>query len=260
MEIQFGIFPQVFLLVFFRVAAIALGTVFLGGNAVPKQVRVALAMALTIALLPMVPDEWILAAGKVTTVPDVILALMGEIFLGLSVGLICDTMVSLCVIGGEVIGLQSAMSMARELDPTSGVENPVFSILMQKAFVLIVLLSGGHLVLIRMVGQSFYAVPPQLTWMSMDVVTAIISLGSVMYEWGLRLAAPVLGAAMILNVAMGLMARLAPNFNILFLSLPIRVFVGISCIGLILRFGGAFFSTIIDLMMAACNAVLTGAG
>jgi len=258
MEIQFGIFPQVFILVFSRVGAIVMGTTFLGGKAVPNRVRIGVTFAITIALLPMVPDNWILAASAVTTVPTILLAVLGEIFLGLAVGLICNTMVSLCVIGGEVIGLQSAMSMARELDPNSGIQNPVYSILMQKVFILIVLLSGGHLLIIRMVGESFFTVMPQMTWMSIDIVKAIITLGTVMYEWGLRLAAPVLGAAMVLNVALGLMARLAPNFNILFLSLPIRVFVGISCIGLILRFGNSFFSTIIDLMMAACQSVLTG--
>jgi flagellar biosynthetic protein FliR len=94
--------------------------------------------------------------------------------------------------------------------------------------------------------------------MNLDLVTSVISLGSVMFEWGLRLAAPVLGAAMILNVALGLMSRLAPNFNILFLSLPIRVFTGIACLGLILRFGSSFFARAIEQMMAACASVLTG--
>jgi flagellar biosynthetic protein FliR len=258
MELQFGIFPQVFLLVLARIAAIIGSTAFFGGNAVSKTIKLAIALAITLCVMPTLPESWIEATSVVRTMPDVILAITGEIMMGLTIGLICTTIIDISMVGGQIIGQQSAMAMARELNPMTGIQNPIYAILMQKIFILIVLLNGGHLLLLQMVGKSFAFAAPQMGWMNLDLVTSVISLGSVMFEWGLRLAAPVLGAAMILNVALGLMSRLAPNFNILFLSLPIRVFTGIACLGLILRFGSSFFARAIEQMMAACASVLTG--
>ena len=76
-----------------------------------------------------------------------------------------------------------------------------------------------------------------------------------MFEWGLKFGLPVMCAGLILYVCLGLMSRLAPDFNVLFLSLPIRLLVGISVFGLALRFSGGYFERIMDDMLAGCWTV-----
>jgi flagellar biosynthetic protein FliR len=257
MDIQVGYFPQTFMLVIIRVAAIVGLLSFFGGAAITGRLRLALILGISIALMPMVPPEWSAAASEIRTGGDVFLAILGELLLGAAVALVCNVMNSVYILGGEVIGRQTAMSMARELNPESGIQNPVIAIMMQKLGILLVLLTGAHLVVIQMIGESFFAIPPQLAWLNLDILQALIGLGRGMYIWAIKLAAPVLGIAMVVNVAMGLMARLAPNFNILFLALPIRIFAGITGIGLVLKFGRGFFDDLIRIMLEGCAMLLT---
>ena len=48
-----------------------------------------------------------------------------------------------------------------------------------------------------------------------------------MFIAGLRLAAPMLAAFLILMVALALLARLVPEMNILFISMPMRLGLGL---------------------------------
>ena len=45
--------------------------------------------------------------------------------------------------------------------------------------------------------RSFAAVPPQLTWLSSGLLSNLLSLGTLMFEWGIKLAAPVLAGVLI---------------------------------------------------------------
>jgi flagellar biosynthesis protein FliR len=64
----------------------------------------------------------------------------------------------------------------------------------------------------------------------------MLKAGSAMMMLALKLSAPILGAFMLLMVVLGFMARVAPETNILFLSLPLRCGVGLIMIGLFMPF------------------------
>ena len=56
--------------------------------------------------------------------------------------------------------------------------------------------------------------------------TAVMQAGSLMLLLSLRLAAPILVAFLLMLVVLAIMARLVPEMNILFVSMPIRVGLG----------------------------------
>jgi len=253
MEIQLSYYPQALVLIVARMAAVTAGTVVFGRNVAPIQVRILVAVALAMVFTPLVPAEWARAAAALDSLPKLVVAMIGEVMLGVTLALICDLFVRILMVSGHVIGWSSSLTMANTLDPVNGTENNVLGALLQMVFVLLVWLYGGHLLLLKLIFRSFTTIPPLYTWLNDDVCALMVSLGATMFEWGVKLAAPVIAAAMILNCAMGLIAKMAPQFNILFLSLPIRLGTGMFMMGLFLRYGNSHMKKVFEQMITTCN-------
>ena len=68
------------------------------------------------------------------------------------------------------------------------------------------------------------------------MLESVVASGSMMLMLGLKIAAPLLGAFIILLVILAVLARVASEFNILFLSLPLRVGLGMVMTGMFTPF------------------------
>ena len=65
---------------------------------------------------------------------------------------------------------------------------------------------------------------------------------------GLKLAAPMLAAFLLLLVVLAILARMIPEMNILFISLPLRVGMGLLMVVVFLPFISTFVSEFAKLM------------
>lgn len=256
MDIQFGFLPQTFFLVLARVGGVLATVPFFGGSSVAPTIRAALILAVALVLTPVAPPGWVAAAGALRTLEGIVFGALGEVVLGAAIGLVCGLFVSVFLVGGEIIAQGSGLMMAQEVDPTSGISQTMMSQMLQSAFVLCVVLTNGHLVLLKLVAGSFYSVPPQTAWLTQNWMFGLMALGSGLFEWGVRLAAPVIATILILDVGFGLIARIAPDFDILFMSIPIRLSAALAMFGFVARFGAPFFGSVSDRMLEACAAML----
>lgn len=256
MDIQLGSYPQALVLVLARVAALMFTVPFYGAMQIPPGAKMMFAFVITLAILPVVPPEWASQAARLTTTTAMFVAVLYEILIGVAVGLICDLFVSTVLVAGEVMSLDSGLSMAQSVDPLSGHSSPVLAQVLQTAFVLFVLLTNGHLVLLKILAASFGTVRGGVDFFNNDFLNVLLSSGSIMFEWGIRLAMPLIAVALMLNVCMGLISKLAPEFDILFLSLPIRLGAGIAVFGMMLGFCGGIFERLTGQMLSYCAGVL----
>jgi flagellar biosynthetic protein FliR len=110
--------------------------------------------------------------------------------------------------------------------------------------------------LIRLLFESFAVVPPGGTLTATGLWTHLVAMGGIMFEWGVSLAAPLVAAALIVDVSMGLMARMAPDFEIMFLSLPVRLTIGLGLFGIVLRCSAGTFARITEQMLEQCARIL----
>ena len=255
MDIQFGCLPQVLLLTLARTAAIIFALPFFDVR-LEMQIRVGVALAITLAILPVLPESWIQAASAIHTLPEIVLAMLNEILLGATIGFICNIFVGACQFAGEIMGYSTSLNSAASLDPFSGVSSPALMQVMGTIFVLMILLSNSHLALLRMLATSFRTVPPAMTWVSAGLGQHLLGLGASMFTLGIGLAMPLMAAALLVDVCFGLIARLVPEVNILFLSLPVRLTIGFALFGVVLRCSAGSFSRLIEQMLEQCGRVL----
>jgi flagellar biosynthetic protein FliR len=257
MDIQAACYPQVFLLILTRVLAIVGGTAIFGRSLAPPKIRVGLAFGIAIVLTPVAPMAWVQACASLNTMPLLLPAILREVLLGAAIGLMCDLFISIFLVAGYVAGMSSSFTMAEVVDPVSGVSNNVLGQLFQLTFWMVILASNGHLLLLKLLFGSFQAIPPQSLWFNREMAGDMVAMGSQMFKWGFKLATPVVAAILIIDCAFGLISRMAPDFNILFLSLPVRLLVGLMVFGLTFRFGDTILLRLVEEMMAACARLLT---
>jgi flagellar biosynthetic protein FliR len=257
-EISFGVWPQVFFLVLARVAGILNTVPFFWGYHASPAIRVASSLAVALVLTPLAPAPWLAAAAGMNTLFGVFLGMLGEVAFGAAVGLICNVCVATVTVGGSEIAQSAGLQMAEELDPQSGISNTIMTNLLNMIFLLVVVLGNGHLALLRLTAASFFYAGPQLAWLHQGWVTGLISLGSDMFHWGLRIAAPVMAAMLVVNSGFALIARLAQEFDVLFLSIPVRLVVTFVVLGITLRFSQSVLQGIMNRMLEICARVMAG--
>ena len=104
------------------------------------------------------------------------------------------------------VGLGFAMAV----DPQNGVQVPVVAQLYVILGTLLFLAVDGHLALINAVVQSYDLVPVGSVTISAASLTALVSLGSIVFAGGILLALPVMTALLLINLAFGIITRSAP--------------------------------------------------
>lgn len=215
------------MLVFVRIGGLFVAAPFFGRAFIPVPVKVLLAALLAVILsgfsrspLPPHVDH---AFGFA-------LAALVEAGTGLLLGFAAQFVFYAVQTAGEALGYQMSLGMAQAYDPASeGTSNPLGQMLGLAFLLLFVLLDGPHH-LIRALAASFEVVPIGGARLSAGGPLLIQWTGA-FFATALRLAAPFMVTLFLLDVALGIFARVVPQADLFSLSLPAKLLLGL----------GAFF-------------------
>jgi flagellar biosynthetic protein FliR len=209
-----------------RVVPVLVLAPFLGGRMVPGTVKVGLAVAVALLVWPQ--------ALRGVTLPQlstvhVALLLGKEALVGVALGL-CAALVFLAAeAAGQLIDLARGASLAESLVPQSGTRaSPVADLYLQLAVVVFLAL-GGHRLFLAALARSYEVIPlltfPSTAGLGALAVTAIELTGQMLLV-AVGLATPVLLAAVLTDLALGLVNRAAPQLNAFVLGMPAKALVG----------------------------------
>jgi flagellar biosynthesis protein FliR len=232
-------------LVLTRISSFLLVVPVFGWNTIPLQVKAAIAMILSLFFYACKP----LAIDPVQTPAALaVILLAGEAIYGLALGLIAAMLFSVVQLSGRIVEQQMGMTMAEIVDPLTGEEAGVLSSLMEMIFILVFLSANGHHLFLLIFSRSCDAFPPGTVPALGPLVEGVVATGSAMFIACLRLAAPLLAAFLVLMVTLALLARLVPEMNILVISMPVRVGLGLFLVALFIPFVGGFVTEMADWM------------
>ncbi|MGD9110109.1 MAG: flagellar biosynthetic protein FliR [Phycisphaerales bacterium] len=212
-----------FMMVLTRISAFVLVAPVLGYQAIPVRVKAATVLLLSIFFTTIIPAQ---ISAQISLV-EIVLLLCAEATYGLALGLIAALVFAGVRVAGRIAERQMGMALAEVIDPLTGERAQPLSMLLEMLFIIMFLSANGHHLILLIISRSYQAAPAG-TIPSIQTLTAgTIVAGSTMFTAGLRLAAPMLAAFLLLMVALGVMARVAPEMNILFISLPMRIGLGL---------------------------------
>lgn len=200
-------------------------------NNVPIPVKAAMTVVFTLALWPHVA----LSGAIMPAHPfDIAIILLGEIIIGLVLGLAIDFLFMGIQSGGELLGFQMGFTMISFADPLTGNQTGLAAYFLWMTSLLTFLALDGHLYMLKGFAASFKILPPGALYIGENLLWEMLSLSAQVFVLALKIAAPVMVALFMVEVALGLIARTSPQVHIMEFGFPIKIGVGFFFVGLLL--------------------------
>jgi flagellar biosynthetic protein FliR len=236
-----------------RIAAATAMAAALGPSDIPGSVRVALAVVLAGVIT--------LAAGlhpiPLESVGQLLVASAGEAVIGAALAGGFLIAYAATQVAGRILDTQSGFGVAGIFDPATGSVAPLFGMLLGMTGICFFLAMDGHLVLIRAIAQSAETFPPGAALTDIDWPAALAQ-GSAMFVYGLALAAPVMVALLLADVAMAVCARSLPQLNVFLLGFPLKVMIGLAGLAIAVRFAGSVLRALFESTFRYWAHIATG--
>jgi len=178
---------------------------------VPREVRVGSVMTLTFIVAPIAP-----VAPEFPSLVGLVIALGGEVTVGVVMGGAVNILFQAMAVGGELISLQIGLAMATFFDPMMKTTQSPIGTLANLCAGVVFLLSNLHLVMIQALAESFTLLPPGNIPAPLQAGAVWIPLVGEMLSLGVRMAGPVICLTFTVNLFVGFLMRLAPKMNVFF--------------------------------------------
>lgn len=221
-DAQIGGWVSTFLLPLFRIASLLMTMPIIGTQLVPLRVRLYLALAMSVVLVPNLPPMPAVDALSLQTW----LLIAQEVLIGVMMGFTLQLFFHAFVIGGQILSTQMGLGFASMVDPTNGVSVPVIGQLFTVLVTLLFLAMNGHLVVFEVLAESFTSMPIGESLVGQHYWAIATRLGWVMGA-SLLLVLPAITALLVINLAFGVMTRAAPQLNIFSIGFPLTLLLGL---------------------------------
>ena len=215
-------FPLVALgIILVRPGVFIVATPVFGGDFIPPPVRVALTLALGVVLLPLVHTP------VPSSLAGLALIVAGEAAVGLALALSIRALIAGAELAGHVAGFQIGLGYAAIVDPQSGARNNVLSALYGTLATVVFLGINAHHAMLRALTRSYELLPPGNWQANTGLADAVTRLLGLVFLLGMQLAMPVIIVLLLVEVALGLVSRVAPALNLMVIGFPLRLGVGL---------------------------------
>lgn len=232
-------------LVLVRLSGVVAFAPFFASNALPIRTKAVFCGAVAYLLAPLV-----------ATLPSAhaeigFSALLGELAVGLTYGLALTLLNEMLLFAGQIVGVQFSFSLVNLLDPASSIQTPLLGDAFQLMGTLVVLAAGLDRILLASLVRSFRAAPLGSYALAPASALAIVRAAGGVFLAAVELAAPVLAATILVEIAVALLGKLSPQLPVMSLTVPLKTLTGyavlIGSLALWPRFIEARFGSLLDM-------------
>jgi flagellar biosynthetic protein FliR len=214
---------------------------------IPRQTRLILGIAITVALAPALPAMPAVAPASLGG----LWIMFQQMLIGIGMGFAARIVFAAFDLAGEFIGFQMGLGFATFYDPLSASQTPVIAEFVNLIALLLLLSMNGHLLYFATLAQSFSAIPVSATPLANGSWLNLAELGGKIFSAGLLLALPIVVALMITNIALAVLTRAAPQLNIFALGFPLTLIGGFVALAISLNYLSGPMQGVFELAMSA---------
>jgi flagellar biosynthetic protein FliR len=128
---------------------------------------------------------------------------------------------------GQLAGYQIGLSLGSLIDPQTGVRNNILALLYGNLATIVAFSTNLHHALIRALADSYAALPIGVGAVDASLAGHVARLLGLVFVLGLRMVSPVVIVLLLVELALGLLARVAPSLNVMTAGTPVRAVVGL---------------------------------
>ena len=209
----------VFFLSSIRLSSFLISSPFLGSKNIPLNVKIVFSMVISFFYFGYISEVEI----SPYVIDNLLMIIIVEVILGVSLGLTLSIWFSAATVAGEKIAASTGLGFSQMVDPETGGQTPVVSIILDLLLITIFLSLNGHLIAIDFLFKSFdiYQINGELPPLSL-VGLGIEAAGAMFYTGGLIML-PVVGALLMANIAIGVITRSSPQLNMFSFAFPVTL-------------------------------------
>jgi len=200
-----------------------------GQARIPVRIRLTLGLLLAVILMPLIPTPKDLP----TSMFDLTGFMVTEFAAGLVMGLAVSWIVDIVAFAGQLMDTQMGFSFVQLLDPVSS--HPVSisgSLLTQLTLIFIFVANLHHQMILAVVAS--YRILPMGQALPMKPLLVLTSMGLILVR-GFQLAFPVMLTLFLVDVLEGISGKFMPQLQLIQLSFPIKIAVGLVVLGIVIR-------------------------
>jgi flagellar biosynthetic protein FliR len=221
-------------LVFARVGAVVMLLPGIGETFVPARIRLALALILALSLGPIASAS---LPPLPSTVGDMAAQVLHELLVGLMLGALTRFMLAALSVAGEIISLQTTLSFAQTANPIQAQPGGAVASFLSILGLVLLFATDSHYLFIAAIARSYTLFAPAKHVLVQDAATVALQAATSSFALGVQLAAPLMVFALVFNVALGLVGRVMPQFQVFFAGAPLTLLAGLSVFALSLGTG-----------------------
>ena len=223
---------QIFFLVLTRVLAILVQAPIFGNQSIPSLVKLGLGFGISILIVPWKP-----LPAETQAIPLLTFgfAVLQELIIGVLAGFAVSLIFAAFQIAGSVMDMVSGFSAAQIFNPAFGETGALMDQFYMMVAMLFFLLINGHHYLLAGVKRTFDLIPVMSPLPSIPPERIMYYTNGFIAS-GVQMALPILVALFFTDITMGLLAKVAPQINVFFLGLPVKIWVALVSVSLSLNY------------------------
>ncbi|HVL74154.1 MAG TPA: flagellar biosynthetic protein FliR [Beijerinckiaceae bacterium] len=224
MELPLPEIASQFMLTFARVGTLVMLMPGIGEQMISARLRLGFALLLALVMFPF--TRTLLPAGG--TAPALIGLLVGEIAVGLVIGLSVRMVLAALQTAGSIVAQQLGLAYAMTVDPAMGGQQAAIGNFLTLLGITLVFATDLHHLAIAAIRDSYMFLPPAGIPATEDAAMLAMRAVGRGFALAVQIAAPFIAFGLLFNLGLGVLSRLMPQLQVFFLAMPATILVGMA--------------------------------
>lgn len=235
---------MIFFLIFSRISGIFLLTPVFGSKNIPNNLKVGFSIFLSLIAYPLITASNLL----IKDIYILLYFIVSEFFIGLVFGFISLLILNSIYIAGVIVDRNIGFSIVNVMSPQDESEIPITANFYYTFAIMVFLITNSHHILIKSILHSFKTIPLGYQASKLLFVDKVIDILNTSFILGFKMAAPILITIFVTNVLLGILSRAIPQMNVFVVGMPLKIFIGLITIFIILPLYYNVFTNIFSIM------------
>jgi flagellar biosynthetic protein FliR len=216
---------DIFMLVLVRVIAFFIFLPIVSGMNIPVLARMTVALMVGAAIFS---SGLVTVAVYTPTIPGFVMAALMEFMTGATIGYVIYVVFAIILFAGRMMDNVIGLAMVNTMNPLLQIQVSVLGNIFYMAIMAMLLVTGGLINFMEAFTHSFIVLPIGSAFiLGNESIALFMVLQMVAFVvLAVQIALPILGALTILNIALGIMVKAAPQMNVFVIGMPIKILGG----------------------------------
>ena len=157
-----------------------------------------------------------------------------EALTGALIGLASGLCMYIVDFSGHILDMEIGFSMVTLMDPTTRTQTSINGVFLNYLLILIMLATNLHYYIISTIYDSFTVIPIGGAVFNGNLYLFYLEYMVNYFVIGFRIILPIFASILIINVVLGVLAKVAPQMNMFAIGMQLKVFVGIFVLTIVL--------------------------